>query len=77
MSWNYRVFKKVWPSGEIEFSIRETYYPDGADPAQTTMHKLGYTASPARPSGETLDELEDDLKKMLDALQKPILEPEE
>ena len=75
--WNYRVFKKVWPSGDVELSIRETHYPDGADPAQPTLQGLGYSASPFSPGGETLDELEDDLKKMLEALQKPILEPQE
>ena len=72
--WNYRVFVETYPNGEQEFSIRETHYPSIADPAQATVKGLAYSRNPSPPGGETLAELEDSLKLMLKALQKPVLE---
>ena len=72
--WNYRVFIETHPSGEQELSIRETHYPDGADPAQATVKGLAYSRNPSPPGGETLAELEDSLRLMLEALRKPVLE---
>jgi hypothetical protein len=70
---NYRVFQKNHPSGKQELSIRKTHYPDGADPAQATTNGLVFSIPPSAPVANTLAELEDSLKKMLEALRKPVL----
>jgi len=70
MTWNYRVVRKNVYMGktvspEVQFGIHETYY-DGDKPTAITTDQM-------RPYGETLEELKNDLSKMMIALEKPVL----
>ena len=60
MHWNYRVTRRE-VDGEVEFAIREVYYgiekPDD----------MGFTANPSAPTGETLEELLEELERMRQA----------
>lgn len=66
-TWEYRVFRSRYSlEGGIEtsYTVREFYYePTG-------------WSSPTWPVGETLDELRDDLKAMVRALDKPVIDAE-
>lgn len=67
MSWNYRVVRLGWASGEFTCQIHEVYYhPDGALRA--------WSAEPVAPHGETPEELCADLARMAAALERPVLE---
>lgn len=65
MSWNYRVMCR---NGEL--SIYEVYYRDDG-----TIE--GYSAAPTFPAGETVEELSENCRQYLSALEKPILLYEE
>ena len=67
MVWNYRIIKHVDSNNKITFDIREVYYKE--------QDKIVFSVSeePAIPSGETALELEDDIRLMLEAFEKPIL----
>ena len=67
MTWNHRVFKTKLPTGEDWFDIRETYYGTGPK-------GISWTVEPCAPGGETIDELREELNRMLRALEYPILE---
>jgi len=57
MSWNYRVIRKEI-FGEEHYVIHSVYYDkDG--------NIQSWSADPSVPMGETLEELKDDLEKML------------
>ena len=62
--WNYRVVEK-----DGFYGIHEAYYDDDK-PTSITQNEMS-------PHGETLDELKDDVKKHLEALDKPILHYED
>lgn len=76
MSWNYRVIlKRHLPTagcieGEDELAIHEVYYEDRPRDDEIKA----WSQDPIAAHGETLEELRDDLGRMLDALDKPILE---
>ncbi len=61
MSWNYRVIETEWG-----YEIREVYYTDG-EPVASTAGAVGCC-------GESLEELEEDLKLRIKALDKPVLD---
>ena len=65
MNWDYRVIKH---SGM--FTIHEVYYNDKGDITSISQDPMG-------PSGDTLEELKDDMKYFLQALDMPVLEKEE
>lgn len=73
--WNHRVIKRetTYRRGEsdeiteIAFGIVEAYYDDAG--------KLnGYTEDDIAPYGETLEELRENLQRMLKALDKEVLD---
>lgn len=66
MKWNHRVIKHV-NKIETYYQIHEVYYDD--DGKVTAM-----TENAVAPFGETTDELEWELNRMLDALKKPVLD---
>lgn len=72
MSWNYRVIRRVYKRSlrgveveEVTFSIHEVYYERDL-PVSVSVE--GTTTV-----GETLEELADDIKRMTEALAKPVL----
>jgi len=70
MKWNYRVVKKTNVSTDgdsyTEFGIHEVYYNDDDVPTSCTEETV-------EPRGETLEELERDMKRYAESLQKPVL----
>jgi len=74
MGWNYRVFKTEHEN-YTEYNIHEVYYESDND-----NKPMGYTANPVRPeaiydeeNSTPVADLRWQLKKMLEALDKPIL----
>ena len=66
MSWRYRVIRRVEPLGEESYGIHEVFNIDS--PLDS------WTVDPMDPHGETLRELQKDLKMMDLAFYEPILE---
>jgi hypothetical protein len=71
MHWNYRVVRKSYNTNDGEthqmFGIHEVYYDD--------FGEVKYiTTKPLDAYGDTPEELQEDLKEMLKAFDKPILE---
>lgn len=66
MSWNHRVVKYTDGEGTTHFGVHEVYYDKEGRPSM-------YTESAMSPYGETLEELQLDLERMLGALTKPVL----
>lgn len=66
MTWNYRVVKKRLSDGTETFGIHEVYYDaDGKVNAYTEVTMAAY--------GETLEEFREDIKRHLEALERPVL----
>lgn len=64
-NWNYRVVKSK--DGEDDYyQIHSTYYYEG--------NINGMSVNPSVAGGYNLDELRIDLKRMLEALDKPIID---
>lgn len=61
MSWEYRVIKVTSPHGDC-YEIRSVYY-----------EPLGWSLFKAVPGGDTLEEVREDLARMAEALEKPLL----
>lgn len=68
MSFDYRVTKKSYKDGTVEFTIREVYY------ASPGGEIIAWSENPMDPYGESLEEIKDDLRCMTAALTKPILD---
>lgn len=68
MSWNYRVFREEMLEG-FEYSIRAAYYAKKGDEAPTHWSSID-----SAPGGESIEELRTDLQRMLDALDKPVID---
>ena len=67
MNWNYRVCKKVDDIGDVLFEVHEAYYNNAGELCAMTNEAVA-------PIGETLEELADDIKKMLAAFDAPVLD---
>ncbi|MHB8883027.1 MAG: hypothetical protein ACYC69_16150 [Thermodesulfovibrionales bacterium] len=65
MSWDYRVIQ----SGGA-FTIHEVHYNDQGDMTAVSEDPMG-------PSGETLEDLRDDMEYFLQALSLPVLKRQE
>ena len=68
--WNYRVIARKYDDNYVEFGIYETYYDEDDKPHSISSDEMS-------PHGETLAELTDDLYKMKQALEKPVLQYED
>lgn len=66
MTWNYRVVRDLFS----QYGIYEVYYDEGGNIS-------AWTGGPEEPFGESLDELEENLKQMSMALLLPVLEETE
>lgn len=61
MTWDYRVVKDT-----TGYSIREVYYDHAGVPEMWTENEVS-------PSGETLEEFEEDMDHYINAQQQPVL----
>jgi hypothetical protein len=70
MSWNYRTLRRVHTTtagDEVEYNVYEVYYDVHGNPTACSH-------DPVFPSGGTPEELQDDTKRYMAALQLPILD---
>jgi hypothetical protein len=65
MSWDYRVIED-----NGMFAVYEVHYNDRDEIISVSEEPMG-------PSGETLEDLKDDLQYFLDALNSPVLRKDE
>lgn len=73
MKWNHRVMRRICPDTGIPmYQIHEVFYNKEGDGEEGLV--AGWTESPVEPFGETKKELKKDLKRMLDSLDKPVLD---
>lgn len=63
--WNDRVIHRTHEHGEHEYAIHEVHYRDDK--------VWAWTESPVAPSGESIEELREQLQRFLFALDRPIL----
>ena len=69
-SWNYRVEHRIYaPWDEHQFVIVEVYY-EGDEIVARSVDAIS-------PMGETIEELRNDLTRMLEALDRDTLEAED
>lgn len=71
--WNYRVIRKPYDYKDLvfeEYNVHEVFYDDNGNIES-------WTTEPISPYGDTLEELKNTLEKMLEALEKPILQEDE
>lgn len=75
MVWNHRVMRRVSPDTGLPFyQIHEVFYYTEEDGTEGLV--AGWTENGVAPCGETKKELKKDLKRMLDSLDKPVLDYE-
>lgn len=67
--WNYRVVRQVTESGAVVYEIRDFYYGDNGG--------LSWGVAPVAPYGETLEELDDDVRAIIRSLSEPVLDLDE
>lgn len=67
MAWNYRVVKKQLNEDEVTFDVCEVYYDKEGNPTSWAWGKNVL-------SQDSLEDLEDALNKIQDAMKKPVLE---
>lgn len=68
MSWNHRVMKHDKADGDDDwYQIHEVYYDSKRKPESWTVEGIA-------PGGNTLEDLRDELLKMLEATEKEILD---
>jgi hypothetical protein len=67
MTFNYRVIRKTYASGETDYAIHEVYYNDKYDIESWSEDAICAI-------GDDLSELNTDVHRMLSALTKPVLE---
>jgi hypothetical protein len=70
MSWNYRLCKQTYRGEgfeEVAFEIREAYYNEAGD-------IWAITENPARPFGESSEEVKTVLERMMTALDKDVID---
>ena len=71
MYWNHRVIKRYYKKSDtVAYQIHEVYYED--DGAIKS-----WTDSPVEPFGETVEELQGDIRYFAEAFQKPVLEEQD
>lgn len=68
MSWNYRVIRHVKNNEEF-YHVHEVYYDDNGTPTMVSTE-------PIAPYAESVEDLKWVLERMLEALDKPILDYE-
>ena len=70
--WNHRVVRRVFPNGEVSYAIHEAHYKTKG----ATAGPCSLTLDPVAPTAESIEGLRWCLKKMLEALDNPVLDYE-
>ncbi len=66
MTWKYRIIRHVSTENRQSFRIHEVYYEG--------EKIVTVSEGPAIPSGESVYDLEEDMRSMLEAFKKPVLD---
>lgn len=66
MTWNYRIIKVAWPNDITGYELHEVYYDEDNKPRARTQSSI--------LSGESVKEIQDELKVMLSDANKPVLD---
>ncbi len=66
MTWNYRVIRLVAPDGRVTYRIHEVYYEG--------EQVVTVTEEASIPSGEGVEELQEDFELMKAAFDRPVLD---
>lgn len=77
MGWNYRVMRHAPKNGEVDewYAIHEVYYrSNDVDDLTVPVSETGCTEDPVGVVGDSVESLRWSLQKMLEALEKPVLE---
>jgi hypothetical protein len=70
-TWNYRVLRKTHTDANAaSYDIHEVYYREDGEID-------GWTAESVRPYGEMMEELREDLRYLLHAFRRPVLEEQQ
>lgn len=76
MKWNHRVMRRISPdTGEPMYQIHEVFYYTEEDGEKAGLVS-GWTENGVAPFGLSEKKLKKDLKRMLDSLNKPVLDYE-
>lgn len=67
MGWNYRVMRHSGAQGQVWLAIHECYYDDQGE-------VISWTEDPVMLSGESVEEMRNDLIRMEQALDYPVIE---
>lgn len=68
MTWDYRLFKEPTPDGSPWLTFREVYYRKGVP--------ISYSANEIAAHGLTVEEVREQLQRMLRALDMPLVKAE-
>jgi len=81
-TWNYRLMRHVHQHPDVDeeeviLKIHEVYYRDrDVDDTRVSRDEISYTANPVSVTGETVEEVRAALHRMLEALDKPVIDYE-
>ena len=70
MYWNHRVVKHTYMNGSTWYEIHEAFYEEGKPADSITRYAIA-------PGGETIEELAEELRRMLKATEQPALNYED
>jgi len=70
LTWEYRVLKRTYPNGEVEFGVYEVYW-GGSEKRE------GTSKDPVIIVGDTLEQINIEVRNIVAALSKPVLEYKE
>jgi hypothetical protein len=65
MTWNFRIVKSIDSANRVSFRIHEVYYQE--------EKIVTVSETPATPAGECVLDLEGEIRAMLEAFDKPVL----
>lgn len=70
MTWNHRVIKRKYDTGEVFFAIHEVFYDDAGKPTQCTV-------MPSAILEDSIDDLAITIDRIRECLSKPVLDYDE
>jgi hypothetical protein len=70
MTWNHRVIKRKYETGEEYFAIHEVYYDDSGKPEQCTVLPISILQN-------SVDDLSITIDRIRECLSKPVLDYDE
>ena len=70
MTWNHRVIRRKYDTGEVYYAIHEVYYDESGKPN-------GVTALPVGVFEDSIDDLAITIDRLRECLSKPVLDYDE